>query len=123
MDLSLCKKCKTKTVVFDSSSCAWVCSSCGVMQGSDDFRSHLDAGFNEATGNVVYNRAVRSFVSHSHNQRVYVHGASDFKERKIYLAQRQIDVITMSLHFSGRQSSEVRRLPKVIMAKGIGFWL
>ncbi|KAG9447164.1 hypothetical protein H6P81_013292 [Aristolochia fimbriata] len=110
MDASrLCNRCKQKRVVFDFSSSNWVCESCGCVQQADDFRSDYEAGFNEPTGTVVRCfTSARSFISDTHGQRVYVHGSFNYRDNKIFQAQKEIEEITSKLNLSGPRARDVK---------------
>ncbi|XXG57417.1 hypothetical protein AAC387_Pa03g4571 [Persea americana] len=102
-----CNNCKERTVVFDSASSTYVCSSCSVEQ-SGILVSHLEGSFNAPLGTFV---------------RI---GTSEYnyRDRKRFDAQNQINDVASSLGLSSQHSDKVYHMIQQITNNefGIGNW-
>ncbi|KAJ8630739.1 hypothetical protein MRB53_024062 [Persea americana] len=104
---SLCKNCKERTIVFDSPSNTYVCSSCGVEQ-CGILVSHLEGSFNAPLGTFV---------------RI---GTSEYnyRDKKRFEAQNQINDVASSLGLSSQNSDKVYQMIQQITDNefGAGNW-
>ncbi|RWR78286.1 Transcription factor TFIIB [Cinnamomum micranthum f. kanehirae] len=102
-----CNNCKERTVVFDSTSSTYVCSSCSVEQ-SGILVSHLEGSFNAPLGTFI---------------RI---GASEYnyRDKKRFDAQNQINDVASSLGLSSQHSDKVYHIIQQITNNefGIGNW-
>eukprot|EP00268_Persea_americana_P001827 TRINITY_DN10549_c0_g2_i2.p1 TRINITY_DN10549_c0_g2~~TRINITY_DN10549_c0_g2_i2.p1 ORF type:complete len:292 (-),score=52.70 TRINITY_DN10549_c0_g2_i2:23-898(-) len=102
-----CNNCKERTVIFDSASITYVCSSCSVEQ-SGILVSHLEGSFNAPLGTFV---------------RI---GTSEYnyRDRKRFDAQNQINDVASSLGLSSQHSDKVYHMIQQITNNefGIGNW-
>ncbi|KAL0352988.1 UNVERIFIED_CONTAM: Plant-specific TFIIB-related protein PTF2 [Sesamum angustifolium] len=106
-----CQSCRKRTLVPDDVTGNMVCSSCGVVQDFDNFQAHIggvtgDAGTYVRVG-TVGSGSVRNY-----------------KENKIFEAQKLIEDFMFKLGFSGSKSHEVKLLvEKITNAEyGQGKW-
>ncbi|KAK9288984.1 hypothetical protein L1049_017455 [Liquidambar formosana] len=92
-----CKSCKRKSLVRDDVSGSLVCSSCGIVQDFDNFEAQI-GGISGPQGTFVR-------VGTAGSGSIY-----NYKEKKIFEAQRLIDELMFKLGFSASKSNEVRTM-------------
>ncbi|KAI3470195.1 hypothetical protein Pfo_026865 [Paulownia fortunei] len=106
-----CKSCRKRTLVPDDVTGNMVCRSCGVVQDFDNFQAHI-GGITGAAGTYV--RVGTAGSGSVHN----------YKEKKIFEAQKLIEDFMFKLGLSGSKSHEVKLLvEKITNAEyGQGKW-
>ncbi|GFP96683.1 transcription factor iiib 60 kDa subunit [Phtheirospermum japonicum] len=92
-----CQSCRSKTLDTDSDTGNTVCTLCGVVQEFDNFQAHI-GGITGPTGTYVRIGTVG------------IGSVSNFKEKKIYEAQKLIDDFMFKLGLSGSKSHDVKLL-------------
>ncbi|KAL3851380.1 hypothetical protein ACJIZ3_013262 [Penstemon smallii] len=106
-----CKSCKSRSLIPDDVTGNTFCASCGVVQDFDNFQAHI-GGFTGDTGTYV---RIGSAGTGSYN---------NYKENKVYEAQKLIEDFMFKLGFSGSKSHEVKTLVQNITngEYGAGRW-
>ncbi|CAK9327497.1 unnamed protein product [Citrullus colocynthis] len=106
-----CKNCNSRSLFRDDVSGNLICSSCGIVQEFDNYEAQL-GGINGPQGTFV---------------RVGTSGLGsvlNYKDKKIFEAQKIIEDITFRLGFSASKSNDVRILVSTITEGeyGLGDW-
>ncbi|KAK4440041.1 Plant-specific TFIIB-related protein PTF2 [Sesamum alatum] len=96
-----CKSCRNRTLVPDDVTGNMVCASCGVVQDFDNFQAHIGGVTGEA-GTYVRVGTVGSG------------SVRNYKENKIFEAQKLIEDFMFKLGLSGSKSHEVKLLVEKI---------
>ncbi|KAL2524505.1 zinc ion binding [Abeliophyllum distichum] len=96
-----CKSCRKRTLVPDDVTGNMVCTSCGVVQDFDNFQAHI-GGITGPAGTYV--RVGTAGTGSSYN----------YKESKIYEAQKLIGDFMFKLGLSGSKSDEVKVMVETI---------
>ncbi|KAL2473519.1 zinc ion binding transcription regulator [Forsythia ovata] len=106
-----CKSCRKKTLVQDDVTGNMVCASCGVVQDFDNFQAHI-GGITGPAGTYVR-------VGTSGSGSVY-----NYKDTKIYQAQKLIEDLMFKLGLLGSKSDEVKVMIETITTGeyGQGKW-
>ncbi|KAL2244790.1 plant-specific TFIIB-related protein PTF2 [Sesamum indicum] len=106
-----CQSCRKRTLVPDDVTGNMVCTSCGVVQDFDNFQAHI-GGVTGDTGTFVRVGTVGSG------------SVRNYKENKIFEAQKLIEDFMFKLGLSGSKSHEVKLLvEKITNAEyGQGKW-
>ena len=107
-----CKGCKKEALIRDDVTGSLVCSSCGLVQPFDNYDPQL-GGLNGPQGTFV--RVGTTGTGSSLN----------YKDKKIFEAQKLIDDLLFKLGFSSEKSNEVRTMVATITEGefGQGDWL
>lgn len=108
---SACKNCSCRSFFRDDVSGNTICSSCGIVQEFDNYEAQI-GGINGPQGTFV---------------RVGTSGSGsvlNYKDKKIFEAQKVIDDITFRFGFSASKSNDVRVLVSTITdgEYGLGDW-
>ncbi|KAK9150507.1 hypothetical protein Syun_008816 [Stephania yunnanensis] len=109
----LCTNCKKKQVILDEVTGNWVCEACGVEQEFENFQAHF-GGVNGPEGAFV-----------RVGQDIYCQSSDfNYKQNKVYNAQKKIETIASKLGFSSSRSAEVRLMIDEITEGefGLGVW-
>ncbi|KAK9081317.1 hypothetical protein Syun_031096 [Stephania yunnanensis] len=109
----LCTNCKKKQVILDEVTGNWVCEACGVEQEFENFQAHF-GGVNGPEGAFV-----------RVGQDIYCQSSDfNYKQNKVYNAQKKIETIASQLGFSSSRSAEVRLMIDEITEGefGLGVW-
>ncbi|KAA0057033.1 transcription factor IIIB 50 kDa subunit [Cucumis melo var. makuwa] len=106
-----CKDCNSRSIFRDDVSGNLICSSCGIVQEFENYEAQL-GGINGPQGTFV---------------RVGTSGSGsvlNYKDKKVYEAQKVIEDITFRLGFSASKSNDVRILVSTITEGeyGLGDW-
>ncbi|KAA8519671.1 hypothetical protein F0562_013884 [Nyssa sinensis] len=96
-----CKSCGKSALVSDDITGNLVCALCGIVQNFENFQAHF-GGISGPTGTFVR-------VGTSGTGNVY-----NYKQRKIYEAQKIIDDLMYKLGFSACRSNEVKIMAETI---------
>ncbi|KAK6124199.1 hypothetical protein DH2020_042035 [Rehmannia glutinosa] len=96
-----CQSCRNKALVPDNDTGNMVCTSCGVVQEFDNYQAHI-GGITGPAGTYVRIGTVGSG------------SVNNFKENKIFEAQKFIEDFMFKLGLSGSKSHEVRLLVEKI---------
>ncbi|KAK9153001.1 hypothetical protein Sjap_000481 [Stephania japonica] len=109
----VCTNCKKQRVILDEITGNWVCEACGIQQEFENFQAHF-GGVNGPEG---------AFVRVGQN--IYCQSSDfNYKQNKVYNAQKKIETITSQLGFSSLRSAEVRLMIDEITKGefGLGVW-
>ncbi|XP_022156843.1 plant-specific TFIIB-related protein PTF2 [Momordica charantia] len=109
--MSSCKNCCSKSLFRDDVSGNLICSSCGIVQEFDNYEAQI-CGINGPQGTFV-----RVGTSGSG-------GVLNYKDKKIFEAQKIIEDVTFRLGLSPSKSNDVRLLVSTITKGeyGLGDW-
>ncbi|KAL6574077.1 hypothetical protein OROHE_001619 [Orobanche hederae] len=92
-----CQSCRKKTLIPDSDTGSTICTSCGIVQEFDNFQAHF-GGITGPTGTYVRIGTVGTG------------SVNNFKENKVFEAQKLIEDYFYRLGLSGTKSHEVKLL-------------
>ncbi|KAK2977804.1 hypothetical protein RJ640_029849 [Escallonia rubra] len=107
-----CKNCGSRTLESDYDTGSLVCSSCGVVQDFENYQAQL-GGISGPTGTYIRVGTAGSGTNYN------------YKETKIYKAQKLMEDLLFRLEFSPAMSSEVKAMVERITdgEYGQGDWL